>query len=65
MNIFVLSFFTTFNVDYHKRALMNLNLCLAIKKTDLMNSRKDEFSDGHPKRAVVPDNIDAVPELTM
>ena len=50
MNIFVLSFFTTFDVDCHdKSALMNLNLCFSIKhhpivpcKTDLMNSIVDD-----------------------
>ena len=79
MNIFTLSLFTTFDVDYHdKSALMNWNLCLAIKHPsdstvkNWLNefnsgccSLKNEIREGRPKTATVSENIDAVCELIM
>ena len=50
MSIFVRSFFTTFDVDYHdKSALMNLNLCLTITHHPiaLWKNRFNEFNRGH------------------
>ena len=79
LSIFVRSLFTTFGVDYDdKSALMNLNLCLAIKhhpivlrKTGLMilipddDPFNDEIREGLPNTAIVSENIDGVRELTM
>ena len=79
MNIFVLSFFITFDMDYHdKSALMNLNLYLAINQPsnstvkNWLNefnrgrrSLKDVVREGPPKTAVVSENIDVLHELIM
>ena len=78
MRIFVRTFFTTFNVDYHdKRELMNLELCWARKHHPkaLKNwfnefncgrrSLKNELREDRPKTAVESENIDAVRELIM
>ena len=79
MNIFVRSCFTTFGVDYQdKNALMNLNLCMAMKPPFASTVRnwcnelncgqrslKDEVREAPPRTVVVRENIDAVRELIM
>ena len=64
MNIFLRSFFTTFDVDYHNQnVLMNLNFRMAMKQHPM--ALKDEIRAGPPKTAIVSENIDVVRERIM
>ena len=54
-------------MDHYKSALMNLNLCLAIKHIGYSTVKNcfNESNCGRPKTAIVSENIDAVHELIV